>query len=140
MLKNASRPTKQHLIEWTEPLLGEMWAAQHRGAQEALPRLPGKGAESAPWALAVNPCQPGLGPNNSHQKVGAHSQMQAGRGEGEGSDRASSPASPTPPALTWLCSRKAKSHCSLVIKGWELFSVKRSTQCLKLPNRAGHLE
>lgn len=64
--------------------------------------------------------------------------MHAGSGEGKGV-RSEPPLynAPAPPALTWLCSRKAKSHCSLVIKGCELFSVKRSTQCLKLQNKAG---
>lgn len=59
---------------------------------------------------------------------------------GQGRYPPASPPPPTaahaaPPALTWLCSRKAKSHCNLVIKGCELFSVKRSTQCLKLQRR-----
>lgn len=84
---------------------------------------------------------PNLGLNSLHQEVGAYSQTQTGPGEGKGvRPKPSLHHIPTPPALTWLCSRKAKSHCSLVIKGCELFSVNLSTQCLKLQNEAESIQ
>lgn len=87
-----------NLMQKTE-LIGECNDGQYRRElKEAPPLLPGTGVESAPWTLAMNPGQPGLGLKNLYQEAGADSQMQAGSGEGKGAG--SEPPlydAPTPP-------------------------------------------
>lgn len=135
--KMTGWPTEQHLIRRTGPPMGAMWAALHRGAPPAQALSCPVRALSQPHGSAREPTPAWTGAQQLTASREARRQVQAGSNEGQGI-RPGTPLSiprlphPAPPGLTWLCSRKAKSHCSFVIKGYELCSVKRSTQCLKL--------